>query len=74
MLNVDMALVVDFGNSLLDPVTGQVTCTLNVDCPESSLKSFAIAYAEDNVKWVQDFRNVFTKMTSIGCAGVCTPL
>ena len=74
MLNADMSLVVDLGNGLVDPVTGQVSCTLTTNCPESSLKSLTIGYAQDNAKWVQDFRNAFTKMTSVGCAGVCTPL
>ena len=73
MLNVDMSLAFDLGNGLVDPVTGQVGCTLST-CPESALLGLAVEYAQNNSKWVEDFRGAFTKMTNVGCAGVCTQL
>lgn len=73
MLNVDMALARDF-EGVIDPVSGRVTCTLNGNCPDSPLLGFAMEYADSNGAWLADFREAFTKMTSVGCAGVCTPL
>ena len=73
MLNVDMSLVFDLSNGLVDPVTGQVGCTVST-CPASPLLGLTVEYSQDNEKCVEDFRGAFTKMTSVGCAGVCTEL
>ena len=74
MLNVDMSLVFDLGNGLIvDPVTGEVSCTVST-CPASPLLGLTVEYSQNNQKWVEDFRDAFTKLTSVGCAGVCTQL
>lgn len=73
MLNADMALAVNLKGKV-DPVTGRVSCALNV-CPSSPTLHLALEYAANNAKWVHDFRDAFLKMTSHGCGGgTCTAL
>ena len=72
MLNVDLGLVADFAG-YIDPTTGEVTCILNVTqgstepaCPAASTLDQAALYKYDNLLWLNDFRDVFTKMTLHG--------
>lgn len=76
MLNADMALAVDFEGFMTSPETGEVTCNLGGNtnvCPTSELVGFAAEFADDDIQWRTEFRDVFFKITNLGCgAGVCT--
>ena len=81
MLNVDLGLVADF-TGYIDSTTGEVSCTLRAtpsstldECPKSDFLPYAAQYKYDNMKWLTDFRDAFTKMTvngfsTEGCNGV----
>ena len=73
MLNVDIALARNLAG-FINPVSGDVSCSLNQNCPDSPLLGFAMEYANSNAVWISDFHDAFIKMTSVGCAGVCTPV
>lgn len=72
MLNVDMSLAFDLADHIT-PVTGAVSCNVNT-CPESPLMDITREFAQNNDAWLQAFRVAFTKMTSVGCPGICTAL
>jgi hypothetical protein len=83
MLNADMALAVDM-TGFLNATSGAVSCALSVPryapsptlplCPASPLLATANRYATNNVAWVTDFRDAFTKMVNTGCnaPSICT--
>ena len=61
-----MALVVDLVGAI-DSTSGQVSCNLEgagVVCPQSSLLSQTVAYANNNRLWLQDYHSAFIKMTN----------
>jgi len=68
MLNSDMALVVDFANSI-DPMSGLVSCNLSGEnvCPAASTLGIANEYANSHSVWLSDFHDAFIKMTNAGC-------
>jgi hypothetical protein len=78
MLNVDMALAVDFGTNI-DGTNGAVTCTLAAGgpnaCAASPLLPHARDFAADDLIWRRAFHDAFVKMTNAGCtrnSGTCT--
>jgi hypothetical protein len=79
MLNVDIALVRDFSESI--GPGGEVTCGFNVNnqnaCPFASTILQAAEYQEDNQAWLGDFRDAFIKMSQNGYEvsddGIMTP-
>ncbi len=76
MLNADLALAVNFQGEI-DSTTGAVSCNLagNNACPQSSLLSQTVQYANSNQLWLEDYRDAFIKMTNNGCEnGACTSL
>jgi hypothetical protein len=79
MFNADMALAFDMTDFTSSTVPGGVSCDLKADssnvCPSSSLLPQAQLYADNNGRFVRDFRAVFLKMISTGCGnGVCTAI
>ena len=72
MLNVDLGLVADF-SGYINSTTGEISCTLRAvpgstlpECPHSSMLPYAARYKYDNLLWLTDFRDAFTKMTVNG--------
>ena len=72
MLNVDLGLAANF-TGYIDSTTGEVSCTLRAtpgstlpECPPSSMLPFAAQYKHNNMLWLTDFRDAFTKMTVNG--------
>ena len=73
MLNADMALVSDF-DQYMDSSTGEVFCAMqttnNPDnlaiCPEAESFGLVVSYSENNMLWLEDFRNALTDMTLVG--------
>jgi hypothetical protein len=72
MLNVDLGLVADF-SGYTNATTGQVTCVLRAtpsstvdECPTAPTLAQAAAYKYDNTLFLNDFRDVLTKMTLNG--------
>jgi hypothetical protein len=93
MLNSDVALVRDL-TSYLNTSTGEVTCAFlcqNGDCSvpnkgrpacpyANATLDFAAQYKNDNLLWLNDFKNAFSKMlvqgygTSVTCSSTICPL
>ena len=77
MLNADMALVSDFETHI--DGDGQVTCAMQdfIEndlplCRQASTIQQVIEYSNDNMLWLEDFRDVLTEMTLNGYfPGVC---
>ena len=74
MLNVDLGLVANFTGHI-NSVDGKVDCVLralpgtsDTECPHSSTLPYAAEYKYNNLQWLIDFRDTFTKMTVNGYA------
>jgi catalase (peroxidase I) len=76
MLHADMALAFDM-KGFLDSKNGNVTCAIvprrgKITCPTSVLRPQSQEYANDNKKWITDFRSAYLKLVTAGCgAGKC---
>lgn len=73
MLNADMALVRDLTNYLVDTETGEVSCVLDSTGGAAPICDLAtetlpqvVAYSNDNLLWLEDFRDALTKMMTKG--------
>ena len=73
MLNVDMALWIDFDDYLDLNDNGAVSCSFVEDvddmdiCPRQNATADIVEeYADDNLLWLQEFADVFQKMTFTG--------
>ena len=69
MLNVDMALVLDLENELDED--GEADCDID-ECPISPLIDHVITYANNITTFIEDFHDVFMKVTLNGIADICT--
>eukprot|EP01084_Bolivina_argentea_P029967 55600_1 len=65
MLNADMSLVIDIDDDVDLDDDGIVACAMD-DCDESSVKSIAQEFADDNQLWLNEFAQVFTKLITTG--------
>jgi hypothetical protein len=72
MLNADMGLVSDF-DGFIDSGTGEVSCAMQDSadntlpvCPRASTLDQAAEYSQNNVLWLRDFHDAFTKMMLTG--------
>lgn len=68
MLSADIALVRDFSQNMR--ADGAISCTFNSGntnaCPFASTIGQAAEYQENNLLWLSDFRDAFTKMSQNG--------